>query len=61
MVSLSTHRKRIMTILILHAKRTDFDHEFIELFTSMDLLNNFLSNNPNVQKVEITLHEVNPT
>jgi hypothetical protein len=47
-------------IFILHAKRTDFKHDFIELFTSIERLEGFLFNHPEVIKCEITWHEVNP-
>lgn len=47
-----------MTIYMLHAKRTDIKHDFIELFTSMEKLQAFLHNNLNVVKQQITLHDV---
>ena len=47
-------------IFILHGKRTDFKHDFIELFTSIEQLEGFLFNHPEVIKVQITWHEVNP-
>jgi hypothetical protein len=47
-------------IYILHAKNIQSNHIFIELFSSENLLNQFLSNHPNVYKLEITLHEINP-
>lgn len=47
-------------IFILHGKRTDFKHDFIELFSSIEQLEGFLFNHPEVIKVQITWHEVNP-
>ena len=47
-------------IYMLHAKRTDIKHDFVELFSSMDQLEGWLFNHPNIIKCEITLHEVNP-
>jgi hypothetical protein len=47
-------------IYILHAKNVQSNHTFIELFSSEELLNKFLSNHPNISKLEITLHEINP-
>lgn len=47
-------------IYMLHAKRTDFKHDFVELFSSMDQLEGFLFNHPEVIKCEITIHELNP-
>jgi len=47
-------------IYILHAKIIESNHTFIELFTSENLLNQFLTNHPNVHKLQITLHDLNP-
>ena len=49
----------MQTIYILHAQTTNPNHKFIELFQSIQSLNTFLNNNPQVTKTEITLHEVN--
>ena len=46
-------------IYILHATITETKHEFIQLFTSIENLNIFLDNHPNVTKSEITLHDIN--
>ena len=47
-------------VYMLHAKRTDFKHEFVEIFSSMDQLEGWLFNHPETVKCEITIHEVNP-
>jgi hypothetical protein len=47
-------------IYILHATITQTNHQFIELFTSIELLNSFLQAHPECTKHEITLHEINP-
>ena len=49
-----------MTIYILHATITQTNHQFIELFTSIELLNTYLQTHPELTMREITLHEVNP-
>jgi len=49
-----------MTIYILHATITQTNHQFIELFTSIELLNTYLQAHPELTMHEITLHEVNP-
>jgi hypothetical protein len=48
------------TIYILHANIPSSKHSFMELFTSLENLNLFLNNHPEVQKSSITLHETNP-
>lgn len=48
------------SVYILSAHRTDYSHVFIEVFSSMEALERFLANHPEVEKDEITLHEVNP-
>ena len=50
----------MQSIYILHAKNTTYNESFIELFTSLENLNIFLSNHPNIIKVQITLHDLNP-
>lgn len=47
-------------VFVLWAKRKDFKHEFMEIFSSIDQLEGFLFNHPEIIKVEITYHEVNP-
>ena len=47
-------------VFVLWAKRSDFKHEFMEIFTTIEQLEGFLFNNPNVIKLEITWHELNP-
>jgi hypothetical protein len=47
-------------IYMLLAKRTDMKHEFVELFSSMDQLEGWLFNHPDIIKCQITLHELNP-
>ena len=47
-------------VYMLHGKRTDFKHEFVEIFSSMDQLEGWLFNHPETVKCEITIHEVNP-
>ena len=49
-----------MNIYILHATITQTNHEFIELFTSLNNLNEFTKAHPEITMREITLHEVNP-
>ena len=49
-----------MTIYILHATITETNHQFIELFTSIELLNSFTSAHPELTYQQVTLHEVNP-
>lgn len=49
-----------MTIYILHANIIKQNHTFMELFTSLENLNLFLNNHPEVKKSSITLHEINP-
>jgi hypothetical protein len=49
-----------MNIFILSATITETNHQFIELFTSIELLNSFIQAHPEITKREITLHEVNP-
>jgi hypothetical protein len=49
-----------MSIYILHAKNTQSNHTFIELFSNPELITQFLNNHPNIIKTEITLHEINP-
>jgi len=48
------------SVFILHAHRTDFEHKFIEIFTSTTAIEKFLENNKHVVKDEITYHEVDP-
>lgn len=48
------------TIYILHAYKPEQNHHFIELFTSIELLNSYLKNHPTLILKEITLHETNP-
>lgn len=58
-----TRKNRTMNltyVYILWAKRTDIEHEFMEVFTSIDQLEGFLFNHPEIIKCEISLHEVNP-
>jgi hypothetical protein len=50
----------MQTIYILHANIPTTKHSFMELFTSLENLNTFLNNHPEVQKSSITLHETNP-
>lgn len=45
---------------ILFAKAIEPNHKFIELFTTIELCNQFLKNHPEFIKIEITEHEVNP-
>ena len=47
-------------VFVLWAKRTDIEHEFMEIFTSIEQLEGFLFNHPTIIKQEITWHEVNP-
>ena len=47
-------------VYVLWAKRTDFNHEFMEVFSSIEQLEGFLFNHPEIIKQEITYHEVNP-
>ena len=47
-------------IYILHAKINESNHTFIELFTSPELISEFLNKHPNIIKEQITLHEINP-
>jgi succinate dehydrogenase hydrophobic anchor subunit len=49
-----------MTIYILHATITQTNHQFIELFTTNELLNDFVKAHPELTVRSITLHEVNP-
>ncbi len=49
-----------MHIYILHATITQTNHQFIELFTSTELLNSFIKAHPELTMREITLHETNP-
>ena len=46
---------------MLRAIIPETKHEFIQLFTSIENLNIFLDNHPNVTKLEITLHDINAT
>ena len=58
-----TRKNRTMQttyIYMLHAKRTDMKHDFVELFSSMDQLEGWLFNHPDILKCEISIHEVNP-
>lgn len=50
----------MQNIFILHATLEKSKHTFMELFTSMENLNTFLNNHPEVTKLEITLHDLNP-
>ena len=50
----------MQTIYILHATIPSQKHTFQELFTSLENLNIFLKNHPEVQKSSITLHDLNP-
>lgn len=64
-VNIDEHTRKIrimkpLHIFMLHAKRTDFKHDFVELFTSIEQLEGFLFNHPEVIKVQITWHEVDP-
>lgn len=36
------------------------EHEFIELFSSIELLNQFVHNHPQIRVLQITFHEINP-
>jgi hypothetical protein len=47
-------------IYILHATITQTNHQFIELFTSIELLNSFIQAHPELTVQQTTLHEVNP-
>jgi len=48
------------TIYILHATITQTNHQFIELFTSTELLNSYIQAHPELTKREITIHFTNP-
>jgi hypothetical protein len=47
-------------IYILHATITQTNHQFIELFTTNELLNKYIKAHPELTVREITLHETNP-
>ena len=47
-------------VFILYAHRTDVEHRFIEVFTTTEKLDMWLSNHTNVEKDQITLFEVDP-
>jgi hypothetical protein len=49
-----------MHLYVLHASCTDFPHTFIEIFTSLETLNQFVANHPNIVVREITSHDANP-
>ena len=49
-----------MHIYILHATNTQTNHEFIELFTTDELLKKYIKAHPELTVREITLHETNP-
>ena len=51
---------QLIHIFMLHAMRTDIKHEFVELFSNMEQLEGFLFNHPNIIKLQITIHELNP-
>jgi hypothetical protein len=48
-------------ILMLHAVLPSTDHKFVELFTTQEKLDEYLTNNPDVQKTEVTMHELDST
>ena len=50
----------MQTIYILWAIIPETNHNFMETFTSMENLNIFLSNHPNIKQKQITLHDLNP-
>jgi glutathionyl-hydroquinone reductase len=50
----------MQSIYILHAINTKYDEHFIELFTTIENLNLFLSNHPHIIKDQITWHEIDP-
>lgn len=45
---------------MLRAIILETNHKFIEHFTTIENINIFLNNHPNVTKLEITFHEINP-
>ena len=45
-------------VLMLHAELLDKDHKFVEIFTSKEKLEDYLKNHPEVNKIEVTLHEM---
>ena len=47
-------------VLMLHAETTHHKsvHKFVELFTSNEKLEAYLTNHPEVKKIEVTLHEL---
>lgn len=47
-------------LFILWAIIPETNHTFMEIFTTIENLNTFLNNHPEVQKTSITLHELNP-
>jgi hypothetical protein len=51
-------------VYLLHAKRPYEDnsnfHHFVEAFTDMTKVNEYLAKHPDVTKKEVTLHEVDP-
>lgn len=49
-----------MRLFCLYAQRTDFDHEFMEIFSSMEKLNSFVNTNP-VKINQICEFELDPT
>lgn len=49
-----------MNIFILSATITETNHQFIELFTTDELLKKFIKAHPEITVREITLHETNP-
>lgn len=49
-----------MLIYILHAHQKEFKHNFSEQFSSIEKLESYLSNHPEVAKDEITMTELDP-
>lgn len=51
-----------MTVFMLRAVhfRFGYRHEFVEVFSSTQLIEEYLKRYPTLRKVEITEHEVDP-
>lgn len=49
-----------MTIYVLFAHRIDYPHKFSELFSSIENLNEYLSNHKEVAKDSICIFELDP-
>jgi hypothetical protein len=47
-----------VSVLMLHAELPEKYHQFVQLFTTQQKLDTYLTNHPEVKKIEVTLHEL---